>query len=257
MPSGQSAPCNPLLIVPRARKIQKRKYQRPPFSGAESRASTRHQRARERKQARNGSGCTRWGEDPDPKHRGEDQRRGDSPPLAAQPPGEEIGGGDPSGGGERVRQPQGEFALPENGAGNEHHPVDQRRLLHARKAVAHRDKPVVALRHLADGGGVEALVVVEDDRGEAGAEIEERDEPQDQPRPARGEIGLSGGTGLRRKREGGLFQEGGGRGGSTFLRETAETSPVSSNFRRGACQRRSQPHDGPPPGGRRLPLREC
>jgi len=125
------------------------------------------------------------GEDPDAQHRREHQRRGDARPLTSQTARDEIGGRDPSRRRERIRQPQRKFVFAEKRRGDQHRPIDQRRFLHAGKAVAHGHKPVAALVHLAHRAGIQPLVVVEDHGREAGARIKQRDQSEDQPGKAR------------------------------------------------------------------------
>ncbi len=125
-----------------------------------------------------GLGLDQVVEDPDADHGGEHRGGGETEAFTAEAAGDEVGGENPADGGERVGQAQGKFVLAKDGGGDEHGPVDQRRLLHAGEAVDRGDEPVAAGVHFADGAGVEAFVVIEDDGGEADADVDQRDEAE-------------------------------------------------------------------------------
>ena len=117
-------------------------------------------------------------ENPDAQHRGQDQRGRDAETFPAQSPRDEIGRDDPAHRRQGVRQAQREFVFAQDGGGNEHCPVNERRLLHAREAIAHRHQPVTPLMHLPHRPGIEPFVIVENHRRETGADIEEGDEAE-------------------------------------------------------------------------------
>ena len=182
-PNGQSAPCSPLLIVPRARKI----HRRASTSRARRRirASIRHQKAQRNKTGEKRFRLHhRWVKIQTPSM--EASAAADTMPetLATHPPHDQVRRDDPADRRQRIGQAQRELIFAEQSSRDQHGPVDQRRFLHAWEAVAHRHEPVAAGVHLPHRAGVKSLVVVENHRGKRDADVKQRDQSQHQPRSA-------------------------------------------------------------------------